>query len=476
VADTAPPRRPRFAVGVRARTTIAAVVIVGLALSIAAVVLVVFLRGSLTDRVRDAAELRADDVVAALGSGTSIAALDLPADDDGAVQVVDASREVLAASANLGTDRALARPDDGDDARVDGVPLLDIDDDGDDDGDEDEPDADDVERQDLLVVALEASSGGDGVLVLAGRALEPVDESVALTTRAVLVGIPVLLFVVGAVTWFVVGRALAPVERARADVDDISEHDLHRRVAEPPVDDEIGRLVRTLNGLLGRLDESRQRQRRFVSDASHELRSPVASIRNHAEVAVAHPDSTSVDVLARDVLDEDLRLERLVEDLTWMARADERGPGRSAVEVDLDDLVLEESRRAAGTHGVRVDTSALSAGRVHGDPAELRRMVRNLVDNASRHADSLVTVGLAERGGQVVLDVDDDGAGLPESDRARVFERFVRLDEARSRDRGGSGLGLAIVAEIVRRHDGFVVVGDAPGGRGARFEVVLPRR
>jgi signal transduction histidine kinase len=202
----------------------------------------------------------------------------------------------------------------------------------------------------------------------------------------------------------------------------------------------------------------------------------VASIRNHAEVAVAHPDSTSVDVLARDVLDEDLRLERLVEDLTWMARADERGPERSAVEVDLDDLVLEESRRAAATHGVRVDTSALSAGRVHGDPAELRRMVRNLVDNASRHADSVVTIGLAERGEQVVLDVDDDGAGLPESDRARVFERFVRLDEARSRDRGGSGLGLAIVAEIVRRHDGIVVVAGAPGDQGARFEVVLPRR
>ena len=326
------------------------------------------------------------------------------------------------------------------------------------------------------MVALEASSGGEPVLVLAGRALEPVDESVALTTRALLVGIPVLLVVVGAVTWFVVGRALAPVERARADVDDISEHDLHRRVTEPPVDDEIGRLVRTLNGLLGRLDESRQQQRRFVSDASHELRSPVASIRNHAEVAVAHPDSTSVGALARDVLDEDLRLERLVDDLTWIALADERGPERSAVEVDLDDLVLEESRRAAATHGVRVDTSALSAGRVHGDPAELRRMVRNLVDNASRHADSVVTVALAERGEQAVLDVDDDGAGLPESDRARVFERFVRLDEARLRDRGGSGLGLAIVAEIVRRHDGTVVVADAPGNKGARFEVVLPRR
>ncbi len=477
VADPVPSTRGRRrALGVRARTTIAAIGIVGVALVAAAVVLVVSLRSSLTDNVRDAAELRADDVVTALRRGTTIEALDLPADDDGAVQVVDRSGVVLAASANLGTDRPLAALDDDDATRVDGVPLVDDDDDRDEaDGDDDEVDADDdVERSDMLVVAAEAESGGRDLHVLAGRALAPVDESVSVTTRALLAGIPVLLIVVGAVTWLVVGRALAPVERARADVDDISEHDLHRRVPEPAVDDEIGRLVRTLNRLLARLDESRQQQRRFVSDASHELRSPVATIRHHAEVAAAHPEAMSVAMLARDVLDEDLRLERLVDDLTWIARADERGPDRTAAEVYLDDLVLDEVRRAAATYAVRVDASALSAGRVHGDAAELRRMVRNLVDNASRHAGSTVTITLSERADHVVLDVDDDGSGIADADRARVFERFVRLDEARSRDRGGSGLGLAIVAEIVRRHDGTVGVTDAPSG-GARFEVALPR-
>lgn len=464
MADPAPARR-RVA-GVRVRTTAATVVIVAVALILAAMALVVTLRGALTDRVRDAAELRADDVVAALESRTPADALELPADDDGVVQVVTRDGIVLAASANLGQDRPLARIDDDDDTRVEGVPLRDVDDDGELD--------DDVDREDMLVVASDASTDDGSVLVLAGRVLEPVDDSVSVTTRALLVGIPVLVLLVGVVTWIMVGRALAPVERARADVDDISEHDLHLRVPEPPTDDEIGRLVRTLNRLLGRLEGSQLRQRRFVSDASHELRSPVASIRHHAEVAMAHPDTTSVTDLANEVLQEDVRLERLVDDLIWIARADERGAELTHVPVDLDDLVLDEARRTRSVTDRVIDVSSVSAGRVRGDPGQLRRLVRNLVDNATRHARTQVVLSLHEAEDRVVLRVDDDGPGIPTGDRARVFDRFVRLDDARARDDGGSGLGLAIVGAIVHAHGGGVSVGEAPTG-GARFDVVLPK-
>jgi signal transduction histidine kinase len=211
-----------------------------------------------------------------------------------------------------------------------------------------------------------------------------------------------------------------------------------------------------------------------VSDAAHELRSPVASIRQHAEVALAHPDRSSVDALAATVLEENLRVQRLVEDLILLASSDEQ-PRSADREVDLDDIVFEEARRMRGSTKLTVATSGVSAGRVRGDPGQLRRMVANLVDNAARHATTLISLSLEETGaGSVVLRVDDDGTGIPVADRGRVFERFVRLDEARARDDGGAGLGLAIVAEVAASHGGSATVGDSPSG-GARLEVVLPR-
>ena len=320
-------------------TTLAAVAIVGVVFVVAGVALVTLLRDSLTDSVRDAATLRANDVAGALRTAGSADALDLPADEDVLVQVVDGSGKVSAASPNVAGDSPMAAIPAGSSARVDDVPVR---------------DDDEVEGEDLLVVARRApaGAGGDGGgdaggLILVGRTLESVDESVTLTMRSLLVGIPVLLVVVGLVTWLIVGRALAPVERARAEVAEISDRDLHRRVPEPPTNDEIGRLARTLNAMLARLEDAKARQRRFVSDSSHELRSPVASIRHHAEVALAHPEGTSVTELARDVLAEDLRLEQLVDDLTWIARADEHAPATPRAAVDLDDLVLDEARRRA---------------------------------------------------------------------------------------------------------------------------------
>jgi signal transduction histidine kinase len=288
------------------------------------------------------------------------------------------------------------------------------------------------------------------------------------------VGLPVLLLIVGAVTWWVVGRALAPVEAMRSEVERISTADLHRRVPVPAGRDEIARLAETMNRMMERLERGLARQRRFVSDASHELRSPVASIRQHVEVALAHPSDTAADELARVVLEEDLRLQRLVEDLLILARMDEGAPDGRGQVLDLDDLVFEQVDRLRTRDGLAVDTSRVSAGRVVGDRKRLERLVGNLFDNAARHARGTVAVGLAEVGDQVVLTVDDDGGGIPEGDRERVFGRFERLQDARDRDSGGAGLGLAIVGEVAVAHGGTAKAGESPLG-GARFEVRLPR-
>jgi signal transduction histidine kinase len=308
-----------------------------------------------------------------------------------------------------------------------------------------------------------------GTLTLvAERSLEEVDRSVDSVTRVLVVGVPLLIGLVAALTWWLTGRALRPVEAIRAETTAITGSTIHRRVPEPHTDDEIGRLARTMNSMLDRLEDSSLRQRRFVSDASHELRSPVASIRTQLEVALRKPDADWPAVAAK-VLADDERLDAAVTELLELARAEE-GAQLEAVDVDLDEVVLEETHR---DYRVPIDTSHVSAGRVHGSAAQLARAVRNLLDNAARHARRRVSVTLATRDGSVVLTIDDDGPGVPVDERQRVFERFTRLDEGRARDAGGVGLGLPMVRAIVDRHAGTVIVDDAPSG-GARFVVRLP--
>jgi signal transduction histidine kinase len=227
-----------------------------------------------------------------------------------------------------------------------------------------------------------------------------------------------------------------------------------------------------MNRMLSRLEASQAMQRRFVSDAAHELRSPVASIRQHAEVAIEHPDHASLGDLAEVVHRENLRVEHLVDDLLLLARLDEAAPGVEE-QVDLDDLVLAEAARLGATTGLTVETGAISAARVVGSPIELGRVVRNLADNAARHARSTVMFTLRIEDDRVVLTVDDDGAGIDPDDRARVFDRFVRLDDARSRDGGGAGLGLAIVRAVAQAHGGTASIGESRLG-GVSAEVGLP--
>jgi signal transduction histidine kinase len=315
---------------------------------------------------------------------------------------------------------------------------------------------------------------GDVVLV-AQRSLAEVDGTVDDMTTMMFVVVPILIALVALAAWYFTGRALKPVEAIRVEAEAITGSTMHRRVPEPDTDDEVGRLARTMNAMLGRLEESSQRQRRFVSDASHELRSPLASIRTNLEVALRNGDTTHWPSVASRVLAEDERMEDTVSELLDLARLDEAPDGTpvsSLPEVDLDELVHDETVR---DHHVLINTTRVSAGRVHGRREQLARVVRNLLDNADRHARTMVAIELHNDAdtGTVELTVDDDGPGIAPGDRERVFDRFTRLDDGRARDAGGLGLGLSMVKAIVEQHGGTVTIDDAPLG-GARVTVALP--
>ncbi len=377
-----------------------------------------------------------------------------PGDDDSVAQLVQDGRVVDAVPASL--DQPIADAPTGGDTRmvrqVGGV----LPDEG-------------VYR--MLSVEL-----ADGLVLHLGTSLDDVHDSAAALRAALLVSVPLIGLVLGALIWWFVGRTLRPVEAIRAQVGAIGGDDLHRRVPVPTADDEVGRLARTMNGMLDRLERSADQQRRFVADASHELRSPLTRMRAELEVDLAHPDTADQDATRRSTLEEVISLQHLVDDLLHLARHDANGstaaPHRQAV--DLDDLVAAAVRRVRASGRVAVDTAAVGAAQVVGDASQLARVVANLLDNAVRHAETRVAVEVRTRpDGSAELVVTDDGPGIPIDDRARVFEPFTRLDEARTSGIGGTGLGLAIVRDIVVAHGGTVAVADQPGA-GARFIVTFP--
>ena len=318
----------------------------------------------------------------------------------------------------------------------------------------------------MRVVAVPASGGE---IVLSGAAYTQVRDSMRTLTGALLVGTPLLLLLLAGVTWLVVGSTLRPISALRRGAQVITATGVTRELPVPEARDEVRVLAVTLNDMLTRLDAAQQRQRRLVSDTAHELRSPIASIRAQLEVALDHPEQQDWPQTAQDVLADTLRLASLAEDLLVLARLDEYQPRATAGKpVDLAAVVTEEVERSAGG---RVPVTARTGGPcvVIGDADGLRRLLRNLIDNALRYAKSRVEVAAHREDSEAVLTVSDDGPGIPEADRERAFDRFVRLDDARSRDEtqaGGAGLGLAIVRAIARTHGGSAhLQGGTPGLR-----------
>lgn len=426
-------------------------VIVTVALGLAAVTLVFVVRGQLTRGVLQAAEVRAEDIEGLLESGALLASV-ATGDEEGAfVQVVDGSGVVVAASENIdGEPPVVADPPDG--TSVQRVP---------------------VGEHPFIVTRATVDTAGRVLTVLSGQSLEPVSEVTTLLAGSLAVGVPVLAVLVLATTWRMTGTALAPVERIRRRVDEVQAADPNQRVPVPDSDDEIARLAATMNAMLDRVETFQTHQRQFVSDASHELRSPIATIRQLTEVAIAHPEKND-DALLADVHEESLRMQYLVDDLLLLARGNAVPSSRRETTVDLDDLALAEIDRLRGTTTLTIDGAGVATARTRGHDDQLRRAVRNIVNNAVNHAARIVALSTLTDTDQSILRVDDDGTGIPEADRERVLERFVRLDTARSRDKGGSGLGLAIVQEIIVNHHGSVTVTDSPLG-GARVEIRLPR-
>ena len=324
----------------------------------------------------------------------------------------------------------------------------------------------------MRVVAVPANGGE---IVVSGAAYTQVRDSMLTLTRALLVGTPLLLLLLAGVTWLVVGSTLRPISALRRGAQVITATGVTRELPVPEARDEVRVLAVTLNDMLTRLDAAQQQQRRLVSDTAHELRSPIASIRAQLEVALDHPEQQDWPQTARDVLADTLRLASLAEDLLVLARLDEHHPRPvPGKPVDLAALVAEEVERGAGG---RVPVTARTAGPcvVIGEAEGLRRLLRNLIDNAMRYAKSGVAVAARCENEEAVLTVSDDGPGIPEADRERAFHRFVRLDDARSRDEtqaGGAGLGLAIVRAIARAHGGSARLED--GAPGLRAVVRIP--
>jgi len=457
----------RVLASVRARTMVVGVVVVGLALAIGALGLLSLLKGSMTEGVETTARAQLNDVTSMLRLGQLPAQLPSGRGDT-FTQVVSSDGKVLATSATLLTTTPISHLHPGEEGTVIAtIPTLTA---GTSEGvaDSDGPYL-------LLARTFTADPGtaiSGPVTVYVAATLHAVDSATRTVSLALLGGLPVLVVLVAVLIWILGGRALSPVEAIRAEVADISGHDLHRRVPVPATRDEVALLARTMNQMLDRLESSASAQRRFVADASHELRSPLAALRATLEVAAAKPAVASWPSTLTDALDETTRLQRLVDDLLTLASMSERGRPQRREEVDLDEIIIHEARSVNATSRVRLDLTKVSGGRVLGDPDQLTRVVRNLLDNAQRHATNGIAVELRTERDDVVLSIQDDGPGIPNSERDRIFERFARLDEARTQDTGGTGLGLAITKEILTAHNATITIADS--SRGARFEIRLP--
>jgi signal transduction histidine kinase len=442
--------------GISARSAVVSATVVLVALTVAAAGLAAVLYRSLLSGVDDAAADRVRAVAAGLAFDTSDQ-LDtaLLATDQRvvAVQIITPNGVVVAHSQSA-PDTPLVPIDSIGTALRTGTPAVAAF-----DGD--------------MRISAQTVDGPTGrYIILVGAGSEAVESTVQTVVILLAVAAPIVIGVSAAATYLLMGRSMRSIDAIRTRVADISTSDLTERVPVPEHRDEISALAVTMNETLARIEAGHTAQRRFVGDASHELRSPLATIISALEVAAAHPELFGEDLAATTLMPEARRMQALVEDLLLLARADERGLTLRRDEIDLDDLAAGEAARLRPETPLTVHTELVPT-RIVGDAPGLSRVLRNLLDNAARHAASRVEVVVRPQFGSARLSVGDDGPGIPAAERIRIFDRFVRLDVDRSRSGGGTGLGLAIVAEVVAAHHGSVTIDDRPGG-GTLVTVQIP--
>jgi signal transduction histidine kinase len=324
----------------------------------------------------------------------------------------------------------------------------------------------------FLVVARSVDTPTGPFVIYGASSLRSADQAVHSLTIALLGGIPVILIIAALLLWGSVGRALSPVERMRAEVEDIEATSLDRRISAPNTDNEIDRLAHTLNGLLDRLETALRRERRFAADASHELRSPLAAARTQLEVGLAYPDRTNWTETATDVLIEIERLDVLARDLLRIAKSD-AGAHRRDEPLDLGELVSVQLTALPASDASVEYTSTAGALPILGDRDLLVRVIRNLLTNAQRHAATRIWATDACTADSVTVRVSNDGPPIPLDQLENIFEPFARLDDARGHDEGGAGLGLAIARRIVEDHGGKLTAESV--SEGATFVVQMPR-
>jgi signal transduction histidine kinase len=435
--------------GIRFRITAIAMTVVTVVLLLAAVALLVSQRQILTHNIDEILATNSRNIEHAHTTGDLDNPIVHQGDEDAIAQVVDNDGQVLASTSNFATQPALTAPEPNETTyRTLRLPI-------------------DESKYRLM------SRSVDGVVIHTAAPIDDVEEGVAALRTGLLIAIPAIAVIMGLLIWWLVGRTLRPVEEIRTQVAAISGTQLDRRVPEPTTNDEIARLARTMNAMLDRVEDASQRQRRFVADASHELRSPLARMQTELEVDLAHPQTADLVATHRSALEEVSAMHRLVEDLLHLARSDNHTRQLNHQLVDIDDLVLAAARQSRASNAVQIDTTGVTAAQVFGDRDELARAIRNVCDNAARHANSRITLTSRQQHGVAQVTVTDDGPGIPEHERWRVFERFARVDEARQTTSGGTGLGLAITLDIIQRHGGTITI-EEPEGGGARFVLSLP--
>ena len=310
--------------------------------------------------------------------------------------------------------------------------------------------------------------------LIADASIAEVRVGVDAASQALLIIVPAVVAVLALAIWLTVGRALRPVQAISSRVAAISGSTLDERVPEPDSGDEIAALAALMNEMLARLQAASDRQRAFVANASHELRSPLSTIVVAAEVAEVSPDPQKLQKLSERIGGEARRLQTLIADLLDLARLEEQRHARMPHRVDLL-ATCEQAIERADVPGATLTFHRTAVPPVAGVESQLERAVSNLVDNAVRYANRSVHVSLVESAATVAVVVEDDGPGIPQADRERVFDRFVRLDESRGRVDGGTGIGLSLVMAIAQRHGGTVGIDDSESIGGARFTFELPR-